>query len=202
MRWMALSVGLLLFTTPLSADQIRGHYTVVGTKPKPHSVQKVVYEEIINFGCPHCNNLRKASEGIRKQWADRVEFVDIPITFRGQDDSPLRLYHVAKSVGKADLVRDALFDARFVHGVDVFDPGICNYLARSLGLGAVYSAEKNKPWVNEAIQLGIQKSNAYGLTGTPTVVLMGSLKMEIGRYGSMADFTGKMPETFEDLLAK
>ena len=202
MRWMALSAGLLLLSTPLFAAKIRGHYSLVGTKPESHSVQKVIYEEIINFGCAHCNNLRKASEELRKQWGDRVEFVDIPITFRGQDDSPLRLYYVAQSVGKGDLVRTALFDARFVHGVDVFDAGICNYLARSLGLGAVYSQEKNKPWVNEAIQAGIQKSNAYGVTGTPSVILMGSLKMDIGRYGSMADFTDKVPETFEDLLTK
>ena len=199
MRWMALSAGVLLFSTSLLADKIRGHYTMVGTKPESHSVQKVIYEEVINFGCTHCNNLRKASEELRKKWGDRVEF---PITFRGQDDSPLRLYHVAKSVGKGDLVRDALFDARFVHGVDVFDAGICNYLARSLGLGAVYSEEKNKPWVNEAIQAGIQKSNVYGVTGTPTVVLMGSLKIDIGRYGSMGDFTTQIPETFEDLLTK
>ena len=202
MRWIALSVGLLLFSTPLLADKIRGHYTVVGTKPEPHSVQKLIYEEIINFGCLHCNNLRKASEELRKKWADRVEFVDIPITFRGQDVSPLRLYHVANSVGKGDLIRNALFDARFVHGVDVFDAGICNYLARSLGLGAVYSQEKNKPWVEEAIQAGIRKSNAYSMTGTPTVVLVGSLKMDIGRYGSMEDYTTQIPETFEDLLTK
>lgn len=202
MRWMALSAGVLLFSTSLLADKIRGHYTVVGTKPESHSVQKVIYEEVINFGCTHCNNLRKASEELRKKWGDRVEFVDIPITFRGQDDSPLRLYHVAKSVGKGDLVRDALFDARFVHGVDVFDAGICNYLARSLGLGLVYSEEKNKPWVNQAIQADIQKSKVYGVTGTPTVVLMGSLKIDIGRYGSMGDFTTQIPETFEDLLTK
>ena len=202
MRWMALSAGVLLFSTSLLADKIRGHYTVVGTKPESHSVRKVIYEEVINFGCTHCNNLRKASEELRKKWGDRVEFVDIPITFRGQDDSPLRLYHVAKSVGKGDLVRDALFDARFVHGVDVFDAGICNYLARSLGLGLVYSEEKNKPWVNQAIQADIQKSKVYGVTGTPTVVLMGSLKIDIGRYGSMGDFTTQIPETFEDLLTK
>ena len=202
MRWMALSAGVLLFSTSLLADKIRGHYTVVGTKPESHSVQKVIYEEVINFGCTHCNNLRKASEELRKKWGDRVEFVDIPITFRGQDDSPLRLYHVSKSVGKGDLVRDALFDARFVHGVDVFDAGICNYLARSLGLGLVYSEEKNKPWVNQAIQADIQKSKVYGVTGTPTVVLMGSLKIDIGRYGSMGDFTTQIPETFEDLLTK
>ena len=31
---------------------------------------------------------------------------------------------------------------------------------------------------------------------------MGSLKMDIGRYGSMEDYTTQIPETFEDLLTK
>ena len=53
MRWMALSAGLLLLSTPLFAAKIRGHYSLVGTKPESHSVQKVIYEEIINFGCAH-----------------------------------------------------------------------------------------------------------------------------------------------------
>ena len=119
---------LLVFALPLQgADRIRGHYEVIGQVPNFHSIQKVVFEEFMNFGCPHCNNLRKASLTFRKQQKDRVEFHDIPITFQGQDDAPLRLFYVARKQGKGDLIKNELFKASFIHGVDVVCNRTCFY---------------------------------------------------------------------------
>ena len=197
-----LIIFLLLFLAlPLnSAERIRGHYAVVGKVPKAHTVEKVVFEEFMNFGCPHCNNLREAFIEFRKQQKDRVKFIDIPIVFRGQDDAPLRLYYVARKLGKGDQIKDELFKARFTHGVDVFDKGIVNYLARSLGLSEAFQKEKDAPWVNQLLAEGELKAQQYGLTGTPTVVLQYSLKMDIGRYGGMDKFALKVQETIDDLL--
>ena len=192
---------LLILALPLnSAERIRGHYAVVGKVPKAHTVEKVVFEEFMNFGCPHCNNLREASIEFRKQQKDHVEFIDIPIVFRGQDDAPLRLYYVARKLGRGDQIKDELFKARFTHGVDVFDKGIVNYLARSLGLSEAFQKEKDAPWVNQLLGEGELKAQQYGLTGTPTVVLQYSLKMDIGRYGGMDKFAVKVQETIDDLL--
>ena len=192
---------LILFVLPLNAaESIRGHFDVVGKVPKSNSLDKVVFEEFMNFGCPHCNNLREASLNFRKQQKDRVEFIDIPIVFRGQNDAPLRFYYVARKLGQGELIKEELFKARFTHGVDVFDKGIVNYLARSLGLSEAYQKEKNAPWVNQLITEGELKAQQYGLTGTPTVVLQYGLKMNIGRYDGMDKFAEKLPETIDDLL--
>ena len=192
---------LLLFVFPLNAaESIRGHFDVVGKVPKLNSLDKVVFEEFLNFGCPHCNNLREASLNFRKQQKDRVEFIDIPIVFKGQDDAPLRFYYVANKLGHGDLVKEELFKARFIHGVDVFDKGIVNYLARSLGLSEAYQTEKNARWVNQLIAEGEIKAQQYGLTGTPTIVLQYSLKMNIGRYDGIDKFAEKLQETIDDLL--
>jgi thiol:disulfide interchange protein DsbA len=199
-RILFLMTSLLLLAPWSASAEIRGNYTLVGTAPQPHSVERVRFEEFMNFGCPHCNNLRNASKAFREEYRDRVEFVDIPIVFRGQDDSPLRLYHVANKAGKGELIKNALFDASFKHSVNVFDPGIVNYLARSTGLGAQYAAERDQEWVNALIQEGMRKADTYGVTGTPTVVLQGSLKMDIGQYGGMDGFVKQLPETLSDLL--
>ena len=199
-RYLIIFLLLILALPVNSAERIRGHYAVVGKVPKAHTVEKVVFEEFMNFGCPHCNNLREASIEFRKQQKDRVEFIDIPIVFRGQDDAPLRLYYVARKLGKGDQIKDELFKARFTHGVDVFDKGIVNYLARSLGLSEAFQKEKDAPWVNQLLAEGELKAQQYGLTGTPTVVLQYSLKMDIGRYGGMDKFALKVQETIDDLL--
>ena len=199
-RYLIFFLFLILALPLNSAERIRGHYAVVGKVPKAHTVEKVVFEEFMNFGCPHCNNLREASIEFRKQQKDRVVFIDIPIVFRGQDDAPLRLYYVARKLGKGDQIKDELFKARFTHGVDVFDKGIVNYLARSLGLSEAFQKEKDAPWVNQLLAEGELKAQQYGLTGTPTIVLQYSLKMDIGRYGGMDKFAVKVQETIDDLL--
>ena len=199
-RYLIFFLFLILALPLNSAERIRGHYAVVGKVPKAHTVEKVVFEEFMNFGCPHCNNLREASIEFRRQQKDRVKFIDIPIVFRGQDDAPLRLYYVARKLGKGDQIKDELFKARFTHGVDVFDKGIVNYLARSLGLSEAFQKEKDAPWVNQLLAEGELKAQQYGLTGTPTVVLQYSLKMDIGRYEGMDKFALKVQETIDDLL--
>jgi protein-disulfide isomerase len=192
--------GLALAFPVYAKESIRGHFEIVGSVPSVHSVKKVVFEEFMNFGCSHCNTLHNASKDFRNKFADKVEFIDIPIVFRGQDDSPLRLYYVARKIGKGKLIKDELFKASFTHGVNIFDSGIANYLARSLGMNKEFQQEKDKAWVNNLIKEGERKSAIYGVSGTPTVVIQRALKMEIGPYGTMSEFIKKVPETIADLI--
>jgi predicted DsbA family dithiol-disulfide isomerase len=192
--------GLALAFPVYAKESIRGHFEIVGSVPSVHSVKKVVFEEFMNFGCSHCNTLHNASKDFRKKFADKVEFIDIPIVFRGQDDSPLRLYYVARKIGKGKLIKDELFKASFTHGVNIFDSGIANYLARSLGMNKEFQQEKDKAWVNNLIKEGERKSAIYGVSGTPTVVIQRALKMEIGPYGTMSEFIKIVPETIADLI--
>ena len=58
--------GLVLAGSVSAKESIQGHYDVVGNVPAAHSLKKVVYEEFMNFGCSHCNNLHKASRNFRE----------------------------------------------------------------------------------------------------------------------------------------
>ncbi len=201
MQKVLLIIFVLALALSVSAkESIRGHFEIVGQVPTAHSVKKVVFEEFMNFGCPHCNSLHKASIDFRKKFADKVDFIDIPLAFRGQNDSPLRLYYVARKIGKGKLIKDELFKTSFTHGVNVFDSGITNYLARSLGMNKEFQMEKDQAWVNELIEEGQRKSAIYGVSGTPTVVIQHALKMDIGAYGTMSGFAKKIPETIADLI--
>ena len=200
LKLVLLALGIVMSFSISANEKIRGHYKLVGNKPESKSIKKIVFEEFINFGCSHCNKLHKASKEFRKNFADQIEFVDIPIVFKGQDDSPLRLYYVARKIGKGDLIKDELFNASFIHGVNVFDPGVTNYLARSLGISKEFQKEKDLHWVNQMIKDGKRKSLKYDVRGTPTVILQQALKMDIGKYGSMDAFVKKIPETIEDLM--
>ncbi len=178
---------------------VRGDYEVLGDVPEKGSKKVVKFEEFLNFGCPHCNNLHNLSKNFRKSYKKKVEFIDVPITFSGQSDAPIRLYYVAKSKGRADEVKNALFDTHHKFGVNVFDPGTVNYLARTLGLADAYRQEANAAWIDEQIAKNNALANEYGVRGTPTVIIEGSLKMNIR---SMASFVRLLPNTIEDLLER
>ncbi len=154
LKLVLLTLGILISFSISANEKIRGHYKLVGNKPASKSINKIIFEEFINFGCSHCNKLHKASKEFRNKFADQIEFVDIPIVFKGQDDSPLRLYYVARKIGKGNLIKDELFNASFIHGVNVFDPGVTNYLARSLGISKEFQKEKDLQWVNQLIRDG------------------------------------------------
>ena len=130
LKLVLLVLGFVMSFSISANEKIRGHYKLVGNKPESKSITKIIFEEFINFGCSHCNKLHKASKEFRKNFADQIEFVDIPIVFKDQDDSPLRLYYVARKIVKGDLIKDVLFNASFIHCVNVFDPGVSNYLSR------------------------------------------------------------------------
>ncbi|MBF0286273.1 MAG: DsbA family protein [SAR324 cluster bacterium] len=199
MKTLLLIVSFfLILPSAMANEKIRGNYDVLNNLPKKHSLKKVIFEEFMNFGCPHCNNFRNLSTEMKDKYKGRVDFVDIPILFRGQDDAPLRLYYVAKSLGKAEEIKNAIFEARFKNNVNVFDSGIINYLARSLGIGEEYTKQAQNPEITKAIDAGNQKADLYGVTATPTIVIAGALKMKIGN--SMEDFANHLPETLDDLL--
>jgi thiol:disulfide interchange protein DsbA len=199
---LLLTLALLFGLSSAFAADIRGYYDEIGNLPAPKSVEKVRFEEFMNFGCPHCNNLHQASEKLREEYADRVEFIDVPIAFRGQDDAPVRLYYVAESLGRGEEMKRELFKTRFEYGVDVFDKGIANYLAQSMGIADEYREQAQESWVTEKIADSMRRAERYGITGTPTVVIEGSMKMDIGKYRTMESFAEKVPETIEDLLVQ
>ena len=80
-KLILLILGLILSFSLSANEKIRGHYKLVGNMPGSNSIKKVVFEEFINFGCSHCNKLHKASKDFRKKFADKIEFVDIPVSY-------------------------------------------------------------------------------------------------------------------------
>ena len=101
LRIFLLAVAFSLMVSYAGAQgKIRGTYEVLGKLPPKNSMDKVVFEEFINFACPHCNNFRLLSREMKERYKDLVEFVDVPILFRGAGRCAIALVLCRQVYGK------------------------------------------------------------------------------------------------------
>ena len=174
-RYLTLILFLLFWLPAAAHAQIEGRYEIIGAVPKPHSLAVVQFDEYLNFTCPHCNNFRKAAKPLKKKYGKRLKVTYLPILFRGQADGPLRLFYIAQSVGRTEEIKNLIFDAAFNSGVNIYDPAVVSYLARSSGLGEKFRKEVNAEWVTRKVIAAQRRASEDGVRATPTVVLQRAL---------------------------
>jgi thiol:disulfide interchange protein DsbA len=188
------------FGDAASAEDLKGNYTALKAVPTPHSLDTVVVEEFLNFSCPHCNKFREVAKPVFEKYGKRVKLIRIPILFRGQDDAPLRLFYVGQAKGLEDRLDEALFSASFKSNVNVFDPRVVSYLARSEGIKPAYDQDASSEWVTARIADGQARADAYGVEATPTLVLQGALRMV--PETTMEEFVGNFDRMLAQLLKR
>lgn len=160
----------------------------------------MVVEEFLNFSCPHCNKFREVAKPVFEKYGKRVKLVRIPILFRGQDDAPLRLFYIGQAKGLEDRLDEALFSASFKSNVNVFDPRVVSYLARSEGIKPAYDRDSGADWVTSRIANGQARADAYGVEATPTLVLQGALRLV--PETTMEEFVGNFDRMLAQLLKR
>lgn len=197
-RAVLLVVAMTGVMSLSASAQIEGDYERIGPVPNPHSVGQVLFEEYLNFTCPHCHNFRELAGPLFEKYGKRLKVVYIPILFRGQNDAALRLFYVAQKEGKEKEIMSALFDATFKYGVNINDPAVVNYLARSSGVGDAYQRDAQADWVNTKLQEASAKADQAGVSATPTVVLQGALRML--PKGGMQNYIDNVDHIISQLL--
>jgi protein-disulfide isomerase len=200
MAWLAaiLSAAAVFVPDAVMAQALTGKYTVLTTAPAPHSLDVVVVEEFLNFTCPHCNNFREVAKPVFAKYGRRLKLVRVPVLFRGQIDAPLRLFYIAQANGKEEQIDQALFDAAFRSNVNVYDPQVVGYLARTNGLQAAYEKDAGADWVGRRVADGHARADGFGVDATPTLVLQGALRLV--PESTMQDFVHNFDQLVSQLL--
>lgn len=192
---------ILAITLPApmwAAPEIAGQYVAIGTVPARHSLERVAFEEFLNFTCPHCNNFRGEAKGLFVKYGQRIQRIYVPILFRGQQDEPLRLFFIAEAAGKTEQVKDAIFDAAFKYNANVYDKAVVAFLARQEGLYERYRAEAQAEWVTKKVLAAQQRAHEAGVDATPTIVLQHALRTT--PESGMAAFVNNLDAIIAQLL--
>ncbi len=84
--------------------------------------------------------------------------------------------------------------------MNIYDPKVVNYLARTAGLTEAFAKHGNAEWVNRKIAAAHARADQVGVKATPTIVLNGSLRMT--PQTGMQTFVDNLDRLIAQLLRK
>lgn len=175
-------VGLALLAgatfVPAAAPPIKDkEYMLVEPAQPPlegSNGKRVEVIEFFYYGCPHCYSLQPALKNWLKSAPKDVDFRRMPTVFRESWIPLTRAYYALEAVGALEKVHDDVFDAVHKQNINFTDKAILLEWAGRRGvdqkkLGEAYDSFAVKTKTQRSIQL----TRAYGISGTPSMVVGG-----------------------------
>ncbi len=148
------------------------------TQPTDYKNQ-VVLEEFGDYQCPPCGALHPDLKKLKGEYGTRIKFVfhQFPLTRIHQHAAIASFAAVAAGQqGKFWEMHNLLYESQDVwKETENFAPILVNF-ARQLGLNLEqFEKDINDPRVKSIVLNDVQRGEAMGVTGTPTLFLNGQL---------------------------
>ncbi|MBI3902203.1 MAG: thiol:disulfide interchange protein DsbA/DsbL [Nitrosomonadales bacterium] len=168
------AVVFLLCATQAFAEPIEGKdYILVKPAQPTHSGNKIEVIEFFFYGCSHCFKLNPSIEAWEKKMPKDVEFTYVPAVFNPVWEISARTYYALEALGQRKQVHNDLFNA-WDGGLELVDEAST---AEFLGKHGVdrnkFSAAYNSFSMQSQVTRAKQMGRAYGITGTPTLIVDG-----------------------------
>lgn len=185
-RIATLLCGLLLTTACSAAgpDAADAPYTdgdQYVTLPAPYQRDsnsgKVEVVEVFSYACIHCAEFSTYADELRKSLPKGVEFKLVPAPFNDTWVPFARAYYAAKKLGIVEQTHDVLFDAKFKeqYPINTMDE-IADFYAQHGANRAEFLKIANSPEVDAQIKKDLALIQAWGVDGTPTIVVDGKYR--------------------------
>jgi len=196
LRSLAAAMLALLVTSPALAA---GGYRALDGPQPANDPDKIEVIEFFWYGCPHCYRF----EPMIQQWAQQekapnVEFRHVPAILSRAWELHGRAFYAAKVMGVLDRFHQPMFDKLHEDHRGLSNEDEIRDFVDSLGIdGDQFVKTMNSFAVDTKIRRARSLQKAYGVSGTPTVVID-------GRYvtsGSMAGSLQRMIQVINDRVA-
>ncbi|MBF0626885.1 MAG: thiol:disulfide interchange protein DsbA/DsbL [Magnetococcales bacterium] len=151
--------------------------------PVPVTSAKPEVVEVFNFKCPHCEQFHPAMNAWTEKMKARFEIKSLPIAFTNQSDQPVRAFYAAQFFGREAEMKHALFNAHFADHVNIDSPQELAFLAEGMKFdAAAFQNHMSSFGVQSKVAQGRAQAQAYGVTGTPTLVINGRYRVSPGKH--------------------
>lgn len=187
--WQGLVVGALMVlaaawfagTAAAGKTELKGNFELLKDEPSTHRPGKVQLVEFADFYCPHCH--RFDGEGLailEKEFGNKLDVVMVgyPV-IPGKLPTAFDMYEQAKTMGKGNEMKRALFRTIHKDKIGIIDRAIREVLIREVGLDPVaFEAGLSSAKPAKAFEDGRKWGDRIKIQQTPTVLLDGNIKVE------------------------
>jgi thiol:disulfide interchange protein DsbA len=179
----------------------KNYFRIEPAQPKATSTDKIEVTEVFSYGCPACNQFHPIVEKLAASLPADAVMAYLPASFIPQENWPMlqRAYFTAKVLGVADKGNDAMYDAVWKSGeLSAMNPTGTGLKPRdalptiedAAKVYAKYGADPkefvavaNSFSINTQMKRADDLIKAYGVTGTPTIVVDGKYRFDVSSAG-------------------
>lgn len=190
------ALSLLLALMPSTALS-QGYETIDGPRlgDDPDTIEVI---EFFWYGCPHCNNFRPHIERWKQSRPDDVDFRHMPAVLSPRWETHAKAFFAASIMGVLDRFHGAMFDAIHRDRRELGSATEIGEFVETLGIdGEKFVATMQSFAVDTRIRRVKSLQRAYGITGTPTVVIDGRYRTSGSTAGGVANMIPVINERIE-----
>ncbi len=158
------------------------------TLPRPVATQdpsRIEVVEVFWYGCIHCFRLESALEEWVDQLPEDVNFVRVPAMWAPVMELHARMYYAAVALGVLDQVHWPIFREMNERGNQLAsEEAILNFVASQGVDREQFRRAFNSFGVTSQVTQARSKAAAYGVRGTPELVVEGKYRISTSMVGS------------------
>ena len=178
----------------------KNYFRIDPAQPTSHP-GKIEVTEVFSYACPACNQFHATVDQIAKSLPADAAMTYLPASFRPDENWPVyqRAFYAAQALGVVDKTYDAMFDAVWKSGqLATYDlqagklkphgawpkiEDIAKFYAKYGVDPKEFVAVANSFAVNTKMKRADELVKAYGVSGTPTMIVDGKYRYDPGSAG-------------------
>lgn len=186
---LALLFALALPAAAETAYREGEHYERLPIPVETRDPNRVEVVEVFSYGCIHCKNFQPAVHAWRQNLPEYVDFQRMPAVFNETWEALAQLYYTIEALGVTDRVHAAIFEAIHDRGVNLAQPELMAELVqREAGIEPEKFHNVYRSFsVRSRVQQASARGRAYRLTGTPTMIVDGTYRVDGRMAGGNAE---------------
>ena len=185
-RYLLLSCLLAITGDALAAAPILNKdYRLVSPPQPTETGNKIEVIEFFYYGCPHCYDL----EPYLKKWMSRmpkdVAFRLVPVVFNDSSVPLTKTFYTLEALGELNRLHGDVYEAFHVKHIDLNnEQTLLDWMEQHGVDRKKFSDAYNSFSVNNRADFAKKLTRAYGVEGTPTLVVDGKYLTGPGMTGS------------------
>ncbi|BAN36812.1 thiol:disulfide interchange protein DsbA [Sulfuricella denitrificans skB26] len=184
--FLAIALSLVGFTA--AADLRPGkEYELLSPPQAVETGKKIEVLEIFSYACSHCFDLEADISKWAKQLPNDVEFRRLPAIFRA-DWTPLaKVFYTFEAMGLTERLNGEFFNAIHVRHTRFADDNAIFDWVEKQGIPRKSFIDNYSSFSTQSKTLRAkQLTQAYGISGVPTVIVDGKYRTSVSNTGSHA----------------